>query len=91
MHFASRHGDYPVQRLLWRYVEAGRLLLHGLAEGEAARMRDLMERYRDAPMDLADASLVSAAEQTGLARVLTFDGHFHAYRIYDRNAFEVIS
>ena len=31
-------------------------------------------------MDLADASLVAAAEQHDLRRIFTFDRHFHAYR-----------
>ena len=43
----------------------------------AARMR----RYADAPMDLADATLVEAAERTGDVEILTLDGHFHTYRL----------
>lgn len=41
-------------------------------------------------MDLADASLVTAAERIGTTRVFTVDGHFRAYRIEDRHAFEVL-
>ena len=53
-------------------------------------MRQLMNRYRDTPMDLADASLVSAAEAVGTRRVFSLDRHFHVYRINDRDAFEVL-
>ena len=53
-------------------------------------MRELMRRYRDTPMDFADASIVSAAERLGTRRVFTLDRHFHVYRIDDRHAFEVV-
>jgi hypothetical protein len=49
-----------------------------------------MHRYRDTPMDRADASLVSAAEFIGTRRVFSLARHFHAYRIADRDAFEVV-
>ena len=42
-------------------------------------MRLPMEKYSDTPMDLADASLVAAAEILGLYRVLTLDGDFQVY------------
>jgi len=37
-------------------------------EEAASRLRELMLKYADRPMDLADASMVWAAEQTGLDR-----------------------
>ena len=41
-------------------------------------------------MDLADASLVLAAEKTGYQQILTLDSDFLFYRIADRNSFEII-
>jgi predicted nucleic acid-binding protein len=52
------------------------LVLHELALEEMARMAQLMEQYRDMPMDLADASLVTMAEGLALRRVFTVDRHF---------------
>lgn len=49
-----------------------------------------MEKYKDTPMDLADASLVVAAETLGLRRIFTLDSDFYVFRINDRDAFEVI-
>jgi predicted nucleic acid-binding protein len=41
-----------------------------------------MEKYRDHPMDLADASIVVAAEALGTRKVFTLDRHdFRSYRI----------
>ncbi len=52
-------------------------------------MHRLMERYRDLPMDLADASLVLAAEDLGSGRILSTDQRdFHAYRWKSRHPFE---
>jgi hypothetical protein len=50
----------------------------------------LMERYSDTPMDLADASLVAAAETLGLRRIFTLDSDFHFYRIGGSAPFEVV-
>jgi predicted nucleic acid-binding protein len=62
-------------------VETGALTLAPLDEGDAPRMRELMEKYRDVPMDLADAALVRAAEREDLTRILTLDRrHFSVYR-----------
>jgi predicted nucleic acid-binding protein len=44
-------------------------------------MRELMEKYRDLPMDFADAALVRVAERDSLTRVFTLDRkHVSIYR-----------
>jgi predicted nucleic acid-binding protein len=46
------------------------------------RAFELMELYADHPMDLADASLVTAAEGLGTRRVFTIDRNdFETYRV----------
>jgi len=49
-----------------------------------------MSQYHDAPMDLADASLVTAAELLKVRRIFTLDQHFYAYRIDGQHPFEVV-
>jgi predicted nucleic acid-binding protein len=45
------------------------------------RMRELMHKYRDLPMDLADAGLVHVAERERLRRIFTLDRRdFQVYR-----------
>ena len=45
------------------------------------RMRELMLKYRDLPMDLADAGLVRVAERERLRRIFTLDRRdFQVYR-----------
>lgn len=79
-----------MQQALWQLWQRGALLIHSTDPGEYSRMSTLMERYRDTPMDFADASLVTAAERLGLASIFTLDSDFYVYRINDKKAFEVI-
>lgn len=56
-----------------------------------ARCRELMEKYEDVPMDYADATLVTLAEELGVALVLTLDRRgFLAFRRHGKGAFEVL-
>ncbi|MCX6381292.1 MAG: hypothetical protein NT023_17760 [Armatimonadetes bacterium] len=52
-------------------------------------MRSLMAQYQDTHTDLADASLVAAAETLRTRRIFTLDSHFFAYRLANGDAFEV--
>lgn len=90
MYLLGRGQGWPGQRMLWQFLEAGALFIHCADDKEHRRMRVLMEKYQDTPMDLADASLVSAAEQFGLRRIFTLDSDFYVYRIHDKQAFEVV-
>ncbi|MEE8586481.1 MAG: hypothetical protein V3T83_16690 [Acidobacteriota bacterium] len=49
-----------------------------------------MAKYQDLPMDLADATLVAAAEALHVKRVFTLDRDFRVYRFRNRQAFEII-
>lgn len=90
MYLVGRSGGLRAQDILWGYVEDGLLGLHSPAPEEWTRMRALMRQYVDAPMDLGDASLVSAAERLGIRRIFTVDRHFQIYRIRGSRPFEVI-
>lgn len=59
--------------------------------GEVARLRQLMVRYEDQPMSLADACLVRMAELSPASAVLTTDRHFRVYRKRGRLAIPLIA
>ena len=62
-----------------------------LSDAHAPRIQTLMKKYKDIPMDLADASLVITAEELGHGRILTTDRKdFQIYRWKDQHAFENI-
>lgn len=65
-----------------RWVVGGGVAVFELAPEHAAAMLDLLQRYRDRPMDLADASLVILAGRLGISDILTVDrADFDAYRL----------
>ena len=90
MYLAFQAGGYPAQAELWRWRTAGRLSLHDLTGNEIDRMVALMDKYKDRPMDLADASLVVAAERLGVQQIFTLDSDFSIYRLADGSALECI-
>ena len=53
-------------------------------------MRELMMKYRDTPMDLADAAVVAAAEALASTRVFSIDSDFYVYRLLNGVALEVM-
>jgi predicted nucleic acid-binding protein len=64
------------------FVENGGLSVWFLDRARVRRAFELMEQYADHPMDLADASLVAAAEAVGTRQVFTIDRKdFAAYRV----------
>jgi predicted nucleic acid-binding protein len=51
---------------------------------ELTRVLDLMDKYRDVPMSLADASLVRMTERFPDSTLLTTDDDFRIYRRHGR-------
>lgn len=90
MYLLGEEGGWFAQDQLWGLVADGLVSLHVPAEGEWERMRTLMRKYSDSPMDLADASIVTAAERLNVKRVFTLDRHFRAYRLQNGQAFEIV-
>lgn len=67
---------------LREFVENGGLSIWLFDRPALTRAFELMESYADHPMDLADASLVTAAEALGTRRVFTIDRNdFETYRV----------
>ena len=65
-----------------RWAASGGLNVVELHETALATIADWKEKYQDLPMDLADASLLWVAEQTGITEILTIDlRDFSAYRL----------
>ena len=68
------------QTALMEMIETGAVEILPLGVADIPRIRELMRKYRDLPMDLADAALVRVAERERL-RVFTIDRRdFQIYR-----------
>lgn len=87
-HFlGARFGPRAVQRLI-ELGERGAYRIHQTAEHDLPQLRNLMAKYADLPMDLADASLVLLAEQSGDGRILSTDQReFRAHRFKQHKPF----
>ena len=84
--FSSR-----AQESLWELLENDAVLLAGLDKHDFTRMRELMVKYRDLPMDLADAALVRIAERERIRTVLTIDRRdFEIYRPNGLGRFRIL-
>jgi len=79
------------QRALWDMLALESVQLLELGADDYPRMRELMWKYRDLPMDLADAALVRVAERERVRRVFTIDRRdFEVYRPYRLGRFEIL-
>lgn len=87
--FALAEADYLVSRDLGVSAELGLLtdvaegafVLEGIEGADLRRCIEIIDRYRDLDIGLADASAVLLAERHRTRRILTFDErHFRALR-----------
>lgn len=79
--------SWEAQRQLWHLLEADLIDLLPLDRSDYPPMRELMERYRDLPMDMADAALVHLAARESIERILTLDRRdFNVYRLPDKSS-----
>ena len=79
------------QEALFGDIERGTLVIAGLDTDDCRRMRHLMRKYRDLPMDLADAALVAVAERERISRIFTLDRRdFEIYRPAGIRRFEIL-
>jgi len=84
-------GSWPARRALLSLLEQDSLVLLPILEADVARISELMEKYRDVPMDLADAALVTVAERVRLRRIFTLDRRgFSAYRLKRFGKFQIV-
>jgi predicted nucleic acid-binding protein len=73
------------QEALWEMLARGALQLLALDAGDAPGIRELMRKYANRPMDLADAALLRVAEREGIRKIFTVDRRdFSVYRLHGR-------
>ena len=83
--------SWEAQDNLWEMIASEVPQLLNVGADDVPRMRELMGKYRDLPMDLADAALVRLAEREGIRRVFTTDRRdFSIYRPLKIGRFEIV-
>lgn len=89
IHLVQRQAGLTIALNLLASIEAGAARIFDLSMPHLPRVLELMEKYRNLPMDLADASLVVCAEASGDGRILSTDKRdFGAYRWKQRKPFK---
>lgn len=79
------------QDALLTKIEDGAVQPAALDADDAREIRALMKRYRDLPMDFADASLVRVADREGIKQVFTLDRRdFAVYRTGHGRPFAIV-
>ena len=69
------------QEALWKLLRSDAVSLADLGKGDFGRIEELMKKYRDLPMDLADAALVRISERERIQTIFTIDRRdFEVYR-----------
>lgn len=75
----------------WSFVCSGALTVGPIGDSELPELQTLMARYRDRPMDFADATLVHLAKRESISLILTIDhDDFETYRIDGRKRFTIL-
>jgi hypothetical protein len=78
------------QRACIDFLLKGGATLIPQSKESLSRASALMEKYEDIPMDFADATLVSLAEEIDVVEVLTLDRRgFSTYRIRGKTVFKI--
>lgn len=85
-------ADVPAgQEAVWDMIARGAVELLHLDLTDTPRIRELMLKYANRPMDLADAALVRVAERDAIRKVFTVDRKdFSVYRLHGRLRFTLI-
>jgi uncharacterized protein len=87
-HLLVNHLGPPAAQTFVETAGRGAFRIFELLPSHLGRIAELMQKYADLPMDLADASLVILAEESGSGRILSTDQRdFKTYRWKSRKPF----
>ena len=79
LNFSSR-----AQQDFYKWVQQKGVIIADINQHDIPRLMELTEKYSDVPMDFADATLVIAAEKSGLREIISLDSDFDIYRLPGR-------
>lgn len=71
-----------------RWIERGAINLVELKSEDFLRISNLMDKYRDLPMDFADGSVILTCEKIETREIVTIDSDFEIYRYQNKIKFK---
>ncbi len=82
--------SWQLQDDLWEFIVEGNLQIYNLDRDLMKTCRELMKKYHDLPMDLADASLVAVADAKNIRTIFTLDKDFKVYKTKQNKHFKLL-
>jgi predicted nucleic acid-binding protein len=73
--------NIAVQLDFLEWVMRGGIMLYDVVQSDIPKITALTRQYSDRPMDFADATLLIAAEATGIRKIISLDSDFDIYRL----------
>lgn len=89
MHLLYSSAGLRAQNELWNLLAKKLIRVHQLNDEDRSTMQSLMNQYGDMPLDMADASLVVAAEATKDWTLFSLDSKLRAIRVAQNRWLEV--
>lgn len=78
------------QELCWEFIASGALEIDSHSGDDAEELKNLMRKYADLPMSLADAGLMLTTKKRKITTIFTLDKHFTIYKPAHVSAFKII-
>ena len=77
-HMLDFSVDAQIDFLTW--ISRGAIQIEEIKNSDVERIIELTRTYSNVPMDLADSSLILAAERLNIKDILTIDSDYYIYR-----------
>ncbi len=88
LHLLDFNRNAQTDCLSW--VISGAVTVEDIGVSDLIRIKELIIKYADMPMDFADACLVCLGEKYNIDEVATIDSDFDIYRLNKTKAFKTV-
>ena len=85
LHLLDFNRNAQVDFLSW--VNGGAITVEPITVDDFHRLKELIVKYADLPMDFADACLVYLGEKLNIDRIATIDRDFDIYKLKGKKSF----
>ena len=83
--------SFLTQELCLEFIESGGIDIHAENSNRISLIHQIMKKYKDLPIDFADASLLILAEEKGIKTIFTLDNRdFRAFAPKHVDSFHII-
>jgi uncharacterized protein len=82
MHFLKFNVEVQIDFLTW--LSIGTIQIIDINSELLDRIIEIVKKYSDIPIDLADASLLSISELLGIKNIITIDSEYYFYKTKNR-------